>query len=208
MLRHYVAEDQSCWDKYLPTLSCAYSRGVHRSAVVAPFCLVLARPPAPLGAENSNALPSIGSGLSKSSFLRQLLEKIAGANEQLQNIQQRYKRNFDRTVRNVNQTLTAGDAAFLDIRKTPAEENILGRRRNRLVFKTVGPYPVLANDGATIVLDIDSIAARINSDRVRRAPSRPDVLPSDNGSPDESETSSSAQIESGNSDGDGSENGI
>ncbi len=74
-----------------------------------------------MGAETSNALSSIVPGWSKSSFLRQIHDKITSANEQLRNVQQRYKFDFDRTGRKVNGALKAGDSALWDIRKAPAE---------------------------------------------------------------------------------------
>ncbi len=41
----------------------------------------------------------------------------------------------------------------------------------------MGPYTVLADDVSTIVLDIDGLPERINSDRIRPAPSETDTLP-------------------------------
>ncbi len=81
----------------------------------------------------------------------------------IEKAQARYKRNFDRTVLPVNRDLTARDQAFLDILGTPAEQTLLGRRRTKLDWKTVRPYTVLANDGPTIVPDIDLLPERINS---------------------------------------------
>ncbi len=75
ILRHYLAEDQASWDRYHPSLSYAYNRGVHQSKRTSPFELVLSRPPTPLGAESLNDVPNIGSKWTKASFLRQTSRK-------------------------------------------------------------------------------------------------------------------------------------
>ncbi len=179
MLRHYVADDQEGWDQFLPALSYAYNRGVHKSTRTTPFDLVLSRPPTPLGAESVRDWPAIGPSWSKATFLRKLSEAVRSTSERIERAQTRYKRSFDRSVFEANRNLKAGDQAFLDARNTPAEQTLLGRRRTKLDPKMIGPYTVLANDGATVVLDVDGLPERINSDRVRPAPSGMDTLPSE-----------------------------
>ncbi len=75
--------------------------------------------------------------------------------------------------------MKTGDQAFLDIRSTEAERTLHHRSGKKLYPKNVRPYTVLQNDGATIVLDVDGVPERINSDRIRSAPCGEYVLPSE-----------------------------
>ncbi len=143
MLRHYVAEDQENYDEYLSALAFAYNRGVQKSTRTTPFDLVLSRPPAPLGAESVRDVPVIGDSWSKATFLRRLRDAILLTGKRLERAQERYKRDFDKGVASVNRNLKAGDQAFLDVRGTPDEQTLLGRRRTKPDWKTVEPYTFL-----------------------------------------------------------------
>ena len=55
-IRHYIAEHPKDWDLFSDALTYAYNTQAHRSTSVAPFELVLSRPPEPLAFE---ATPSI-----------------------------------------------------------------------------------------------------------------------------------------------------
>ncbi len=162
MLRHYLAEDQASSDRYLPALSCAYNRGVHRytgktrssgsfldlQPLWVPNLSMTSQP----SARNGQRLPFYGNFV-----------KDVGAQQCLSKTQKRYKRDFDKSVSLENARLRAGDSSFLD---TPADKTLQGRCRNKPHFKTVVPYTVLAHDGPTIFLGIDGVPECINSGRV------------------------------------------
>ncbi len=105
-----------------------------------------------------------------------LRDAILSTGKRLEKAQERYKRDFVETVASMNRNMKAGDQAFLDVRGTLAEQHLLGRRRTKLDWKTVAPNTVLANYISTIALNVDGLPERINSDRIRPAPSEMDTL--------------------------------
>ncbi len=140
--------------------------------------LVLSRPAATLGAERVRDVPVIGDSWSKATFLRRLRHVTLSTGTRLERAQERYKRDFDKCVASDKRNLKADDQAFVDVRGTPAELTLLRRRPMKLDWKTVGPSTVLANDGSTIVRDVDGLPQSVNADRIRLAPSEMNDLPS------------------------------
>ncbi len=56
-----------------------------------------------------------------------------------------------------NISLRAGDLVFLEMRDSPAEKVLLGRRRNKLDPKPLGPFVVITNHGHTLDIDVNGI---------------------------------------------------
>ena len=81
-----------------------------------------------------------------------------------------YKRSYDKLTRLVNEDIKVGDSVNLNIQRTPTDENMLGRRRNKLDPLMVGPYPVIGIYGETIEIVVEGLPDKVSSDRVRRAP--------------------------------------
>jgi len=94
----------------------------------------------------------------------------AKANKSLLRMQERYKKDFDKSVRSPNRNLRACDPVFVDFGESSTEDKLLGRPRNTLDFKIFGPYPVIANYGHSLDVDLDGLPERISADRVRAAP--------------------------------------
>ncbi len=129
----------------------AYKRSVHSSTRTTPFDLVLWSPPPTCGTEGSQLEPSSSPSCSRQHYLKILDASISTARSRLLKTQERYKRDFDKkfnTFPNIN--LRAGDLVFLDMRDSPAEKVLLGRRRNKLDPKPMGPFVVIANHGHTL----------------------------------------------------------
>ena len=58
MVRNYVNDNQTDWDRYAGALSYAYNTHIHRSTLTTPFDLILSRPPvlpSPLYKEDTSA---------------------------------------------------------------------------------------------------------------------------------------------------------
>ncbi len=77
-----------------------------------------------------------------------------------------------------NRDIGAGDLLFLNMKKIAYETNLLGRPRTNLDYKTMGPYPVLANNGHTLDISVEEITERTSSDRIRLAPVEYESAPS------------------------------
>jgi len=115
MLRNYVNEHQSDWDVYAHTLAYAYNNHVHRSTGTTPFELILSRPPAPFSLHHSVRRRPKPDAATKQDFLNRFASSIADARSTLLKSQERYKRDFDRRVRESNQRLEPGDYVYLDV---------------------------------------------------------------------------------------------
>jgi len=181
MLRNYVAEDQMHWDEYLPALSYAYNRCIHRATNTTPFDLILTRPPPALGTEKL-VHEGHSRAWSRDQWNKTLKQAYNKANKSLNRMQARYKRDFDKSVSSPNRNLRAGDRVFVDFTESSHDETKLERSKSKLDYKTGGPYTVIANFGHTFDVEIDGIPERLSSDRVRPAPLTTTAV--DNTSPD------------------------
>jgi transposase InsO family protein len=163
-LRGYLAGCPTEWDEYTAALTFGYNSHIHTSLGLAPFELVLSRPPPTMTME----MPEIGNGDSpttlKSRFLSQLKELIPGARQQLASAQQRYKRVYDRLVRPKNDALTEGSWVYT--RKEVHDTGV----NPKLDEQTEGPFQVISNDEHTLPLRIGDTMVRVSSDRVTPAP--------------------------------------
>ena len=84
-------------------------------------------------------------------------------------MQARYKRDFDKKVKCTNRTLRVGDLVYLDTRHTSIEKEILGRSRNKLDFKSQGPYVILEIKYTVYTILVGGAPYKVNSDRIRPA---------------------------------------
>jgi transposase InsO family protein len=145
-LRGYVTERQGDWDEYTAAITFGYNCRIHASQGLAPFELVLSRPPPPLSVE----IPEPGTGdtpeTAKLRFLKRLKELHPLAQRRLAEAQLRYKRNYDRTVRLKNKELQIGSWVF--VRKEVHDTGV----NPKLDEQTDGPYRVLETDGQTLLL--------------------------------------------------------
>ena len=114
MLRCYVEEHQTDWDRYASALTYAYNNDVHRSTGTTPFQLVLSRPPPPFSLHRSLRQRPDPNKATRHEFLVNLDAAIQRAYVRLKKSQQRYKRDFDARVRRTNVDLKASDYVFID----------------------------------------------------------------------------------------------
>ena len=97
----------------------------------------------------------------KADFVARLDRAIQKAYASLKNTQQRYKMDYDRSVRRSNRNIKAGDWVFLD---NPEQDP------GKLEDHTTGPHRVLSNDGHTFTIDRGGQLERVSSDRVVASP--------------------------------------
>ena len=172
-LRHYVSDSQRDWDEWLGPVTYAYNTQVHRSTGVAPFDLVLSRPPAqPLVDQELLEHEPVSHPKDrrvqvsqvKQDFLERLASAIDKARRNLERSQERYKRNFDARIRQRLANLKPGDYVYREIPEHPQGVN------PKLASPVDGPYRVLNVDWPTIVVDVDGHPVRVNANRLVRAP--------------------------------------
>ena len=114
MVRNYINENQTDWDVYAFALSYAYNTHVHRSTGTTPFELILSRPPPEFSLHHTVRRRPKPDALTKKDFLVRLSSAIDGARGSLSKSQARYKRDFDRRVRESRRELQRGDFVYLD----------------------------------------------------------------------------------------------
>ena len=118
-LRTYVADHPRDWDFFTDAITFAYNTYVHRSTKVAPFDLELSRPQPTL---NLKIEPGIVTTINAKQFPNRwkkwLKGLISAAKTEMDKTQQRYKRNFDKSVRLPAQDLQKGRFVFFYDRTT------------------------------------------------------------------------------------------
>ena len=162
----YVGDHIKDWDLYTDALTYAYNTQAHGSIGVAPFELVLSRPP---GAISIEALPTLDTETATNSRLcwkARLAKLISTAKDELFKAQERYRRNFDARLRRSRETIEFGNEVFVKrdhIQRT--------QTRHKLAPVADGPFRVLDVNKDTVVVDIDGEVERISRDRVSLVPS-------------------------------------
>ena len=161
MVRNYVNENQSDWDVYAYALGYAYNTHVHRSTGTTPFELILSRPPPDFSLHHTVKKRPRPEASTKADFLNRLSSSLEGARSRLKKSQARYKRDFDRRVRESQRELRKGDYVYLDVPEKP---------KSKLAPLAQGPYRVLKAKRHTIRIDRDGVDEKVNVDRVTPAP--------------------------------------
>jgi hypothetical protein len=133
--------------------------------------LVVSRPPVTISLENKPRDEEVAPRSAKREFLERLktLRERAGSN--LHRAQARYKRGYDRSVKESNRGLREGDEVYVRA-ETPQ-----GEQHSKLDSLVQGPYRVESNDGRTLLLRIGDESVRVSSDRITRAPRSVNTTP-------------------------------
>jgi hypothetical protein len=95
-------------DEFTPALTFGYNCRIHSSLGLAPFELVLSRPPPPLSVECPEPGTADTPETAKVRFLKRLEEIYPAAQRRLADAQARYKENYDRSVREKNKDVQIG----------------------------------------------------------------------------------------------------
>jgi transposase InsO family protein len=168
-LRGYIAANQANWDEFTSSITFAYNARVHATTGLAPFELVLSRPPVTLSMERPGSSAEISAETEKLRFLNRLGELKALAAQQLRLAQERYKRNYDAHVRPKNLQISPGEWVY--VRRELHEAGV----NPKLLDQVDGPYEVVSNDDHTLLLRKGPHLVRVNSDRITPAPQTPNA---------------------------------
>jgi hypothetical protein len=101
-LHGYVSKRQNAWDEFTYSITFGYNCRIHSSLGLAPFELVLSRPPRSLSVEHLQSGTEESHETVKLRFLKRLRELKALSQRTLTDSQERYKRNYDKSVRDKN----------------------------------------------------------------------------------------------------------
>ena len=127
-LRHYCSEHGRHRDRFSHAITFAYKNTVQRATGLTPLDLVLTRPPKLLNLENVETINhgALGPRQEKTKFSQRLKVLMKTADARLEKCQARYRRDFDKRVRQFNTGLKPGDLVFVK-RETATESE----ERNR-----------------------------------------------------------------------------
>jgi hypothetical protein len=178
-LRNYVGERPQEWDEFTAALTFSYNCRLHSSLGLAPFELVLSRPPPSLSVESPEKDAEETPATMKLRFLQRLKELCPVAQQRLKEAQERYKRNFDNSIREKNKNIAPGQWVYL--RKEVHDNSV----NPKLDTKADGPFQALENSGHTLLLQQGEMRNRISSDRVTPAPTPHTLDGADPGRPAE-----------------------
>ena len=166
-LRHYVAEHPKDWDLFSDALTYAYNTQAHESTSVAPFELVLSRPPAPLAFEATPSMDAVSDEAQYHKKWTTYAKALTStARREMEKRQLRYKRGFDDRVMPYKEDVTVGTYVFL--RKDHTNPR---RESNKLAPIATGPYKVTAREANTVTIERENLEReKVSRDRVVRAP--------------------------------------
>jgi hypothetical protein len=138
---------------------------------LAPFELILSRPPPNLSVESTPTGIEDTPTSSKLRFLGRILELVPLAQQRLAELQARYKRNFDRSVKEKNKDVLPNSWFYLR-----REVHEVGRNP-KLDDHVDGSYRVIETDGRVFKLRIRDDDVPVSSDRITPAPESADDTP-------------------------------
>ena len=177
-LRHFCSAHGRDWDRFSHAITFAYTNTVHRAAGITPLDLFLTRPPKPLNLENVEKInhEALGPRREKTKFSQRLKLLMKTADARLEKSQARYKRDFDKRVRQFNTRLKPGDLVL--VKRESATESVERSRaargaaigHHKLRSKATGPYQVVAVTTSTVTIMRDGLTDKVSRDRVVRAP--------------------------------------
>jgi len=156
-LRHYVSDHVVTWFRYSRLVVTAYNSQVHSSTGQIPFAFVSSRRLTPVAIDQLTAGTDPGEivtpGQAKDNFLQRLDSLIPLVRDTMEKAQARYKRAFDERAQTRLEAFQVGDWVF-----AKSHEN----QEGKLVFKTLGPYQILKEDGRRLTIESDDGIRTIN----------------------------------------------
>lgn len=166
-LRHYVADHPRDWDMFTAAVMFAYNTQTHTTTKIAPFELVLSKPPMPISIQARPRLveeqPDPSKYLQKWKAWLHTLMSTAGA--EMRKAQERYKRNFENRLRKSCENIKKGTNVF--IRKEYFSKE---QPKHKLAPLANGPYEVINCDNKTVVVETGNQHERISRERIVKAP--------------------------------------
>ena len=168
-LRAYVADNLTDWDIYAPAITFAYNTQVHTTTGLRPFDLVLSRDipsmtlEAPLQEEVEEAR------LVRTRWLKKLESFMRMHQRSTRKAQARYKRNFDKRLRNQTHLPEIGSFVYVrrDYQRKPTGAQV---RSRKLAPRADGPYLGKEILPTTAVIQIGDQTEYISFDRLAPAP--------------------------------------
>jgi Integrase zinc binding domain/Chromo (CHRromatin Organisation MOdifier) domain len=162
--RGYVERRQTDWDEYTSDITFGYNCRVHSSLNLAPFELILSRPPPTLSVGPSEAEVLDTPVSAKLRFITLFKELVPLVQTMLAEAQAQYKRNFDRSIKEKNKEVLSG--SWVNLRREVHEAG----RNPKLGDQIYGPCQVIETDVRVLKLRIGDDDVPLSSDCITPAP--------------------------------------
>lgn len=173
MLRTYINDHQNDLSTNLSSINCTYNNPIKRSTQTTPFELVSSRPSSPFSLHRSVSSRSAPDRESKKQFLYRIDGSIQNVYGHLIHVQELYKKDIGRWIREVNWNIKVDQYVFLDeadCQSKPRQPTADTAPNSRLRSPAIGPCLLLSSDKRTFVIDRDSEVERLTKERVVHAP--------------------------------------
>ena len=165
------------WDQFTNALTFGYNNTVHGATGLTPSELVFTTPPLNLLLPDAKLddLTTLRPADAKRKFHERLRSLMSTANKRLQKHQNRYKRNFDKAVKEGKLDIVPGCKVFLrnDVQARPEDDDKVNTdviNYHKLRAKAIGPYEVVGVASHTAKILQDGLLQTVSLDRVIRAP--------------------------------------
>jgi hypothetical protein len=158
-LRHYVREDQSNWDEWIPYATYVYNTTVHTATTFTPFELVYG-----FKSEVPSALREAPAAqYNYDNYLTELTGRLQSSHEvarqKLLDSKEKTKAYYDRDSETLE--FQVGQKVLL------FDETVRRGRSRKLSPQYIGPYEVLAVEGVNVVIKKGRTAQRVHVNRIR-----------------------------------------
>ena len=166
-LRAYIQDHPKDWDLHSDAITFAYNCQPQTSTSLAPFELVLSRPPGPIALKGQPSEP-MGTSSFKEKWKAWLTKGISETRERLKAAQDRYKRNYDKRLRRDIEDINPGDQVYLSVERREEKES-----RHKLAAIAEGPFKVkdVNKPAKTVVIEYpDRSVENVSRSRVVLAP--------------------------------------
>ena len=165
-IKSYLDDHPRDWDLYAPILTYAYNCQPHTTTSLAPFELVLSRPPPVLAVPSRSRIRAKNAPEALTQWRTVLRKSIRDAKAEMKKNQDRYKRKFDKRLRKQNENIVTGDSVF--VRREIRDDNLT---RHKFAPLADGPFKVVKSDNRVVTIERpDGTVERMSRDRVTIAP--------------------------------------
>ena len=158
-LRHYVKEDQTNWDQWIPFATYVYNTTEHIATRFTPYELLFGHPPVLPTALKGPPEPQYNYDDYVSELKNRMRTSHQQAYQNLIRSKNRSKEYYDQNTRTLN--LRAGDKVLL------FDETVRRGRSRKLSAQWIGPYTVTEVDGVNVTITKGRKPTKVHINRLR-----------------------------------------
>ncbi len=163
-LRKFCADHHKDWDLFTDALTFGYNTHVHTATNMAPFELVLSRPPTLQGIEDTRIPKGHTKTEARELWMKKVAVMVKQARSYLDKTQTRMKEHFDKRLRRRSKNIQQGDYVYVRREKGGKPQG----ERNKLSKKVDGPFRVKERRQNTTVIHRGKVLEEVNTSRLEK----------------------------------------